>query len=390
MTTKLQGPAVDQTVKRFVSGTPLKFSGVQLHITGQLLTLRIESDDALQKVFEGTADERLDNARSVLDKLLSASAIVKKAVEPLKRRYVLIERFSSREICEKVGDDGDIQWKPGYPSDTNLGAGEEERGEIAEAAEKLKIPLAGPMVDSFLKGAPFDHEGARFKIIGNKLNVSVEANDELQKVFEGSADERLEQAQSACSDLISSSAAVRDAVTPLDKRYVLTERFSNREICEKNGENGDVDWMPGYPIDTNVGADDDGEHSLESADNLMSTREALIAIGNLLLMIVAAAGVGGGTYFVGRSFASELALLISVFAVVFFIHSFLVESILKTIFVFILAAAAAWAAIRYIPVFEVSYSLDYQLAGDITGFLIGLATGKPFAYIYRKIEDRSS
>ena len=66
MTAKLQGPVVDQTVKRFVSGTPLKFSGVQLHITGQFLTLRIESDDALQKVFEGTADERHELGRLFL------------------------------------------------------------------------------------------------------------------------------------------------------------------------------------------------------------------------------------------------------------------------------------------------------------------------------------
>jgi hypothetical protein len=389
MTTgKLKGPVVDQILERFLGGTPLKFSGVQLHIAGRLLTLRIESDDALQKVFEGTADERLEDARTALDKLLAASPTVKQAVEPLQRRYVLIERFSSREICDKIGDDGDIQWKPGYPSDTNLGAGEEERGEIAEAAEKLKTPLAGPMVDSFIKGAPFDYEGARFKIIGDKLNVSIESNDELQKVFEGSAEERLEQAQFACGDFIASSAAIREAVASLDKRYVLTERFSNREICEKNGEDGEVEWMPGYPVDTNVGADDGDEHSLDTADNLMSTREALIVIGNLLLMIVTAAGIGGATYLLGRSFMPELAPLIAVFAVVFFIHSFLVESFTKTIFVFILAAAVTWVAIRYIPVFEVSYSLNYQIAGDITGFLIGLATGKPLAYVYKKIEDR--
>ena len=389
MTTgKLKGPVVDQIVDRFLSGTPLKFSGVQLHITGQLLTLRIESDDALQKVFEGTADERLDEAKSVLDKLLAASPVVTQAVEPLKRRYVLIERFSSREICDKIGDDGEVQWKPGYPSDTNLGAGEEERGEIAEAAEKLKTPLAGPMVESFIKGAPFNYEGVKFQIIGDKLNMSIESNDELQKVFEGTADERLEVAQAAFSNLISSSAAIREAVTPLQKRYVLTERFSNREICDKHDDDGMVEWMPGYPIDTNVGADDEEGHSLDTADNLMSTREAIIAIGNLLLMVVAAAGIGGGVYFLSRSIMPDLAPLISVFAIVFFIHSFLVESVMKTIIVFILAAAAAWSAIRYIPVFEVSYSLNYQIAGDIIGFLIGLATGKPMAYIYKKIEDR--
>jgi len=153
---KLQGPVVDQILERFLGGTPLKFSGVQLHIAGRLLTLRIESDDALQKVFEGTADERLEDARAALDKLLAASPAVRQAAAPLQRRYVLIERFSSREICDKLGDDGDIRWKPGYPSDTNLGAGEEERGEIAEAAERLKTPLAGPMVNSFIKGAAFD------------------------------------------------------------------------------------------------------------------------------------------------------------------------------------------------------------------------------------------
>jgi hypothetical protein len=38
---KLQGPVVDQILERFLGGTPLKFSGVQLHITGRLLTLRI-------------------------------------------------------------------------------------------------------------------------------------------------------------------------------------------------------------------------------------------------------------------------------------------------------------------------------------------------------------
>jgi len=177
-------------------------------------------------------------------------------------------------------------------------------------------------------------------------------------------------------------------VSSLDKRYVLTERFSNREICEKNGEDGDVEWMPGYPVDTNVGADDGEAHSLDTADNLMSTREALVVIGNLLLMFVAAAGIGGATFFLGRSVMPEMAPLVAVFAVVFFVHSFLVESVARTIFVFILAAAVAWLAIRYIPVFEVSYSLRYQIAGDAIGFLIGLATGKPLAYIYRKIEDR--
>jgi hypothetical protein len=73
--------------------------------------------------------------------------------------------------------------------------------------------------------------------------------------------------------------------------------------------------------------------------------------------------------------------------VVFFFHSFLGESIIKTIIVFILAAAGAWCAIAYIPVFEVEYSLAYQIAGDFIGFLIGLCTGKPLAYGYRKIED---
>jgi len=379
---------VDQILERFLGGTPLKFSGVQLHIAGRLLTLRIESDDALQKVFEGTADERLEDARAALDKLLAASPAVRQAAAPLQRRYVLIERFSSREICDKLGDDGDIRWKPGYPSDTNLGAGEEERGEIAEAAERLKTPLAGPMVNSFIKGAAFDYEGVRFKIVGDKLEVGIESNDELQKVFEGSADERLEQAQSVCGNLVASSGPIREAVSSLDKRYVLTERFSNREICEKNGEDGDVEWMPGYPVDTNVGADDGEAHSLDTADNLMSTREALVVIGNLLLMFVAAAGIGGATFFLGRSVMPEMAPLVAVFAVVFFVHSFLVESVARTIFVFILAAAVAWLAIRYIPVFEVSYSLRYQIAGDAIGFLIGLATGKPLAYIYRKIEDR--
>jgi hypothetical protein len=105
MTTgKLKGPVVDQIIERFHGGTPLKFSGVQLHIAGRLLTLRIESDDALQKVFEGAADERLEDARAVLDKLLAAAPMVKQAVEPLQRRYVLTERFSNREICEKCGD----------------------------------------------------------------------------------------------------------------------------------------------------------------------------------------------------------------------------------------------------------------------------------------------
>lgn len=386
-TDKLKGPVVDQIVKRFLKGTPLKLSGVQFQIAADELIMRIESDDALQKVFEGTADERLDDARTALDKLVSASAVVRKAIAPLKRRYVLIEMFSAREICDKEGDDGEINWKPGYPSDTNLGAGEAERSEIMEAAEKLKAPLSGPMVDGFLKGAPFDFSDVRFQIAGNKLNISIEANDELQKVFEGTADERLEDAETALNDLISSSPAIRTALAPLEKRYVLTERFSGREICDKNGYDGPVEWMPGYPVDTNVGADEE-EHSLEPVENLMSTREALIAIVNLALIVIAAACVGGATYFVSRSFVPDLAPLIAVFAVVFFFFSFLGESAVKTVFAFILASTATWLSIRHIPVFEVTYSLGWQVAGDAIGFLIGIATGKPLAYLYRKFEDR--
>lgn len=386
-TDKLKGPVVDQIVKRFIKGTPLKFSGVQFQIAADHLIMRIESDDALQKVFEGTADERLDDARNALDKLMAASAVVQKVVAPLRRRYVLIEMFSAREICDKDGDDGEIEWKPGYPSDTNLGAGEAERSEIMEAAEKLKAPLAGPMVDGFLKGAPFDFSDVRFQIVGDKLNMSIEANDELQKVFEGTADERLEDAETALNDLISSSPAIRKALAPLNRRYVLTERFSGREICDKNEYDGPVEWMPGYPVDTNVGADEE-ENSLEPVENLMSTRDALIAIGTLALMIVAATCVGGATYLGSRALMPELAPLIAVFAVVFFFYSFLGESVVKTIFAFILATAAAWLGIRYIPVFEVNYALEWQIAGDAIGFLIGLSTGKPLAYIYKKIEDR--
>ena len=386
-TDRLKGPVVDKIVERFLGGTPLKFSGVQFQIAADQLIMRIESDDALQKVFEGTADDRLEDAREALDKLAGASAAVQKAVAPLKRRYVLIEMFSAREICDKYGDDGDIQWKPGYPSDTNLGAGEAERSEILEAAEKLKAPLSGPMIDGFLKGAPFDFSGVRFQIVGDKLNMGIEANDELQKVFEGTADERLEDAEAALNDLISSSAAVREALTPLNKRYVLTERFSGREICDKSGDDGPVEWMPGYPIDTNVGAEEE-ENSLEPVENLMSTREALIAIGNLALMVIAAACVGGATYFVSRSLMPELAPLIAVFAVVFFFYSFFGESVVKTIIVFILATTVAWLGIEYIPVFEVNYTLGWQIAGDAIGFLIGLGAGKPLAYIYKKIEDR--
>lgn len=382
----LKGPVVDQILKRFLGGTPLKFAGVQFQITGSGMTLRIESNDALQKVFEGTADERLDDARSAFDKLVAASAAVQRAVAPLPRRYVLIEMFSGREICDREGDDGQIQWKPGYPSDTNLGAGEEERSQILEAAEKLKAPLAGPMIDGFLKGAPYNYSGVRFQIVDDKLNMSIESNDELQKVFEGTADERLDNAQAALNDLIASSAAIREAVMPLDKRYVLTERFTGREICDKNGDDGPVVWMPGYPTDSNLGMGEE-RRGLEPVENLMSTRETLIAIGNLVLLVLAAGGIGAATFFAANSITPELAALITVFAVVFFFHSFLGESIIKTIIVFILAAAGAWCAIAYIPVFEVEYSLAYQIAGDLIGFLIGLCTGKPLAYGYRKIED---
>ena len=120
----------------------------------------------------------------------------------------------------------------------------------------------------------------------------------------------------------------------------------------------------------------------------MSTREALIAIGNLVLLILAAACVGGATFYVGSAVVPDLAPLIAVFAVVFFFYSFLGESVLKTCIVFLLATAAAWFGIRYIPVFEVSYSVGWQVAGDVIGFLIGISTGKPLAYLYQKIEDR--
>ena len=64
----------------------------------------------------------------------------------------------------------------------------------------------------------------------------------------------------------------------------LQGRFMSATVA-RVGEDGDVEWMPGYPVDTNVGADDGEAHSLDTADNLMSTREALVVIGNLLLMI---------------------------------------------------------------------------------------------------------
>ena len=384
-TDKLKGPVVDQIVERFLSGTPLKFSGVQFQISAGQLTMCIESDDALQKVFEGTADERLEDARIALDRLIGASALVQQGTASLPRRYVLIERFSGREICEKTGEDGEIQWKPGFPSDSNLGADEQESSEVAAAAEKLKAVPAGPMVRKFLKGAPYDFSGVRFQIAGGRLSIRIESNDELQKVFEGTADERLDEAIIALNDLMASSAAISSAVAPLEKRYVLTERFSGREICDRSGDDGPVVWMPGYPVDTNVGANEEA-HSLEPVENLMSTREALIAIANLVLMIVAAAGVGTATYFLTRSLKPDLAALITVFAIVFFFYSFLGESVLKTGIIFVMAAAAAWIGIRYIPVFDVHSSLPWQIAGDVIGFLIGLSTGKPLAYVYKKLE----
>ena len=384
-TGKLKGPVVDQIVERFLNGTPLKLSGVHFQISAGRLTIRIESDDALQRVFEGAADERLDDARIALDKLTGASASVHQAAASLPRRYVLIERFSGREICEKAGEDGEVRWKPGYPSDSNLGADEKESGEVAAAAEKLKASPAGPMARKFLKGAPCDFSGVRFQISGGRLNISIESNDELQKVFEGTADERLDEAMIALNDLTSSSAAISSAVAPLQKRYVLTERFSGREICARSGGDGPVEWMPGYPVDTNVGADDE-PHGLAPVENLMSTREALIVIGNLLLMIVAAAAVGAATYFLAGSIMPDLAPLVTFFAIVFFFHSFLGKSVLKTGVIFVLAAAAASLGTRYVPVFDVNYSLAWQIAGDTIGFVIGLSTGRPLAYVYKKLE----
>jgi len=255
----------------------------------------------------------------------------------------------------------------------------------ATASNRLKGPIPDQVTDRFLKGAVLKFSGVQFQISEKALVLKLESDDDLQKVFEGAANERLDQALPVLARLTAASEAIRRAVAPLKQLYVLIERFSGREICVRDGGKGDIEWQPGYPSDTNYNPDGEA-HSLEPVEHLLSTREALKTVVTLLLAFAAAACVGGASYLLGQATMPELAVLITVFSVVFFFHSLLGEGVVKTVFVFLLTASAAWLAFRFIPAFKVDFSIERQLTGEIIGFLTGLCPGKLLGHLYRKIE----